>query len=200
MIICMCRLLCVTNRKLVKEDFIQRIEAIAACRPDGIILREKDMDSEEYKSLAIEVIGICGKYNTTCILHGHVETALELGWDNIHIPLQDLIKLSSEIRSKFKLLGSSCHSISQAKECEKLGCNYAIAGHIFDTDCKKGLPGRGVEFYKEVCDRVNIPIFAIGGISPANYRLLANCNGAGICIMSGGMECENVKEYLGEFV
>ena len=45
---CTSDIFCVTNRRLCREDFLKRIEKIAACRPAGIILREKDMLPEEY--------------------------------------------------------------------------------------------------------------------------------------------------------
>ena len=42
-------------------------------------------------------------------------------------------------------------------EAERLGATYVTAGHIFTTDCKKGLPPRGLDFLKNVCDAVTIP-------------------------------------------
>ena len=49
-------------------------------------------------------------------------------------------------------------------EAERLGATYVTAGHIFTTDCKKGLPPRGLDFLKNVCDAVTIPVYGIGGI------------------------------------
>lgn len=189
-----------TDRRLSRGDFLQRITDIAACNPTAIILREKDMDNAEYKALAAKVIDICRQYNTTCILHSHIEAAMELNWNNIHIPLPVLRGMTEKQRKSYSILGSSCHSIEEAAECEELGCSYVIAGHIFDTECKKGLPGRGIEFYKKICSSISIPAFAIGGISPENYMSLADCHGAGICTMSNIMKCENAGKYLGEFV
>ena len=48
MIMCMSDVLVITNRKLCKEDFFGRIEALAAAGPGGIILREKDLPETEY--------------------------------------------------------------------------------------------------------------------------------------------------------
>ena len=84
------------------------------------------------------------------------------------------------------------------------------AGHIFATDCKKGLPPRGLDFLKNVCDAVLIPVYAIGGINIAlsddskafdassDYDAMPDisvprladvmkCGAAGGCIMSGMM-------------
>lgn len=50
------------------------------------------------------------------------------------------------------------------KEAEQLGASYLTAGHIYATDCKRGLPPRGLGFLKEVCREVSIPVYGIGGI------------------------------------
>lgn len=195
----MCDILCITNRSLCKEDFLTRIEKIASANPKGIVLREKDLTEKEYKDLAIKVIEICNRYNTPCILHNFTKVALELNHPYIHLPLHILENASAEDRRKFKVLGASCHSVDDAVRAEKLGCTYITAGHIFDTDCKKGLPGRGLEFLKNVCQSVKIPVYAIGGISSESIKEVKNAGAKGVCVMSGVMMCEDVEEYLGEF-
>ena len=199
MTISMCDILCITNRSLCKEDFLKRIEKIASENPTGIVLREKDLTEKEYKDLAAKVIEICNRYNTPCILHNFTKVAIELNHPYLHLPLHILDNISAEDRRKFKVLGASCHSIDDAVRAENLGCTYIIAGHIFDTDCKKGLPGRGLDFLKNVCQRVKIPVYAIGGIRSENIKAVKNAGAKGVCVMSGTMMCEDVEEYLGEF-
>ncbi|MGN1131830.1 MAG: thiamine phosphate synthase [Ruminococcus sp.] len=191
--------MCVTNRSLCKEDFLARIEKIASANPKGIILREKDLTEEEYKSLAVMVVEICNRYNTPCILHNFSKVALELNHPYLHLPLHILDNISAEDRRKFKVLGASCHSVEDAKRAESLGCTYITAGHIFDTDCKKGLPGRGLDFLRDVCESVSIPVFAIGGISRENIAQIKNAGAKGACVMSGAMLCDDVKGYLRDF-
>ncbi|MDD6645438.1 MAG: thiamine phosphate synthase [Oscillospiraceae bacterium] len=195
----MCDILCITNRSLCKEDFLRRIEKIASANPKGIVLREKDLTEKEYKYLATKVIEICNRYNTPCLLHNFTKVALELKHPYVHLPLNILENITAEDRKKFKVLGASCHSVDDAVRAEKLGCTYITAGHIFDTDCKKGLPGRGLDFLKNVCESVKIPVYAIGGISSENIKAVKSAGAKGACVMSSVMMCEDVEEYLGEF-
>ena len=155
-----------TNRKLVRGDFLERLKEIARQRPAGILLREKDLTPEEYRKLAREVQSICKKAGVPCILHSFTGVAEELEADALHLPLPLLRKLPGEDRGRFRQLGASCHSVADAREAQSLGCTYITAGHIFDTDCKRGLPGRGLDFLREVCGAVTIPVYAIGGIVP----------------------------------
>ena len=176
-----------------------RIEKIATAHPAGIILREKDLSFDAYKQLAVDVLAICQKHGTRCILHNFAAVAAELNAKALHLPLHLLRKLSPDEKAGFPTLGASCHSVEDAIEAERLGCTYITAGHIFDTDCKKGSPGRGIVFLKTVCERVSVPVYAIGGISPASVGSVQSAGAHGVCVMSGPMVCEDVQAYLGEF-
>lgn len=199
MIICMSEIMCVTNRRLCREDFLTRMEAVAAAAPAGVILREKDLAPDDYRVLAQQALAICRVHATPCIFHSFPQVALELGADGLHLPLPLLRTLSPEEREKFPLLGASCHSVEDAQEAERLGCTYITAGHIFATDCKKGLPPRGLSFLREVCRTVQIPVWAIGGIEPENFLSVMATGAQGGCVMSGLMTCSNPKVLLQKF-
>ena len=188
-----------TNRKLVRGDFLERLEEIAWQRPAGILLREKDLTPEEYRKLAREVQSICKKAGVPCILHSFTGVAEELEADALHLPLPLLRKLPGEDRGRFRQLGASCHSVADAREAQSLGCTYITAGHIFDTDCKRGLPGRGLDFLREVCGAVTIPVYAIGGIEPKRMAEIFAAGAAGACVMSGPMVCGDVGTYFADF-
>ncbi|MBQ8508177.1 MAG: thiamine phosphate synthase [Clostridia bacterium] len=192
-------ILCVTSRALCKGDFLKQLEKIAAAKPAGIILREKDLSPGEYRALAIQTMEICESHGAPCILHSFADVAAELGCRAIHLPLPILRGLSPEKRAAFSEIGASCHSAADAAEAEALGCTYITAGHVFDTDCKRGLPGRGLDFLRQVCKYASIPVYAIGGVSPENISAVRAAGAAGACIMSGLMRCENPKQYLIQF-
>lgn len=175
---------------------MQRVEKIAAARPKGIILREKDLREEAYKRLAEKVLLLCEKHKVPCILHSFMDAAMALGAENIHLPLPLLRQAEEEKLQRFQMIGTSCHSVEEAKEAEKLGCTYITAGHIFATDCKKGLPPRGLDFLRAVSESVSIPVYAIGGIGSGNISAVHEAGAKGACIMSGLMQCEDVEGFI----
>lgn len=199
MIIYMSNIIVITNSTICKENFLSRIEKLAKAKPTAIILREKHLSQNDYEDLAKKVIEICNRYNTQCILHNFPKVAEKLNHNSLHLPLCILSTLTDKEKSQYKILGASCHSVEDALKAEKLGCTYITAGHIFDTDCKKGLPGRGLDFLKEVCKSVSIPVYAIGGISPKNFSMVRNAGADGGCIMSSAMNCTNPQKYLNSF-
>lgn len=192
-------IICVTNRLLCREDIVERVRRLASAGPRAIILREKDLSPEEYRSLAERALAVCAAYGVPCVLHGFAGVARELAARALHLPLPALRGLSAAERAAFTVLGASCHSIEEAQEAEALGCTYITAGHIFETCCKQGLPGRGLDFLAQVCRSVKIPVYAIGGISPENITAVRAAGAKGACVMSGAMTCADAKAYLASF-
>ena len=181
--------ICVTNRTLCRDDFLTRIDHIAKKGvADAILLREKDLTEREYLELAEKVLSICKSHNRRCILHTYYKAAKELGCKEIHLPLPLLQKMREEGEKEwFTTVGTSVHSLKQANIAMHLQADYMTAGHIFETDCKKGLPGRGLSFLSKVVCESEVPVYGIGGISADNAGQIMETGAAGVCIMSGFM-------------
>ena len=175
----------VTNRTLCERPFMEQIERVCQMHPKALILREKDLSESEYEELALKVLKICKRYQVPCILHSYVEVARRLQHPYIHLPLFLLRKYSGEL-DDFLEVGSSVHAKEEAIEAQKLGASYLSVGHIYTTDCKKGLPPRGLNFLREVCTNVEIPVYAIGGIHAGTGQIqeVMECGASGGCIMS----------------
>ena len=211
-------IICVTNRHLCHGDYRDALVRIAKAHPHAVILREKDMSEDEYRELAAWYLDICREEGTKLYLHYFYEVARELKPDGLHMPLSSLEELVGDnaeyqdvseqregttqlenVKLGTMQFGVSCHSVEDVIRAEALGCSYIVAGHIFDTDCKKGLPGRGLEFLKSVTGQSTFPVYAIGGITPENIDEIRKYSAAGACIMSSAMESENVEELLDRF-
>ena len=148
--------------------------------------------------LAEKIMLVCAKYYVPCILHSFSGAAIRLNADAVHLPLPLLRKMTEREKASFKHIGTSCHSLAEAEEAETLGCTYLITGHIFDTDCKRNIPSRGLAFLSEICSKAKIPVYAIGGINRLNISSVTEAGAAGACVMSGLMGCENVRLYMEE--
>lgn len=192
----------ITSRKRFEGevDFLKQIEKIAAAKPFGIVLREKDLPVKEYSALARKVRDICRSAGASLIVHSHPEVARELGIPALHMPLDALEKLSSEERKEFEVLGASCHSVEDVLRAKALGCDYVTAGHVYATDCKPGLPPRGADFLAEVCGpAAPMPVFALGGLTPARAPEVRRAGAAGFAMMSSAMDAENPAELFRKY-
>lgn len=195
----------ITNRKLCEnENFKKQIEKIFSAYKRKIILenfeivaltlREKDLDKNEYLKLVEKIYPICQKYRINLILHQNYDLNLDDKYniEGLHLSYDSFKSLNKNIREKlikkYKRIGISIHSLDEAKEAEILGATYVVAGHIFETDCKKDLEPRGLKFIKNLSPILNIPIFAIGGINEKNSDLVVRSGAFGVCMMSSLMK------------
>lgn len=209
-------IIAVTDRKLCKTDFLAQVKKIAGLPIRGIILREKDLTKEEYRKLAAAVLEYISEAHcmTTLIIHSHTDIWKELvsgfgGGVGLHLPYtlvrgqgrkgtEELIDFGMRnTGEKGFMFGTSIHAPGEAKDAQELGFNYFLAGHVFETDCKRGLPGRGTDFVRQVCAEVTVPVYAIGGISEENAKEVRKAGASGVCQMSGVMKKEDFNiEWL----
>ena len=195
----------ITNRKLCENENLEKqIKKIFSAYEKKIILknfeivtltlREKDLDKNKYLNLVKKIYPICKKYGIDLILHQNYDLNLDEKYniEGIHLSYEIFKSLNKNIREKlikkYKRIGVSIHSLEEAKDVENLGATYVVAGHIFETDCKKGLEPRGLNFIKELSSILTIPIFAIGGINEENSNLVLNSGAFGVCMMSSLMK------------
>lgn len=187
----------ITNRKFSTDDIYVNFEQICKKRSDvsTIVLREKDLDKTDYKNMAKKIINICDKYDKKCILHSFVDVCVELKHDKIHLPMPVFLqyaKFGNDFFEKFNLIGVSTHSVEDIKLIESVLKKYNIdknkiyvtLGHIYKTNCKKGLEPRGIDFLRLCCEKSNIRVFAIGGINKVNIEEVKKTKASGACIMS----------------
>lgn len=181
-------LIAVTNRHLCDRPFLQQLDRICSHRPKAMILREKDLAEEEYYSAAKDALAICREHGVSCVLHTFTEVARRLEHPYLHLPLAALQKEGKK-PDGITLLGVSVHSVAEAEEAQRLGADYLTAGHIYVTDCKKGLAPRGLDFLQEVCRSVAIPVYGIGGVAIGSGQLeeMMARGAAGACVMSAMM-------------
>lgn len=187
-------IICVTQRRLC-SDFLYQLEQIAKAHPRQIILREKAMMPNDYEALLLQCRKICDSYKVPLFAHTFMDAARHTGIKKIHLPLPQLKALGHR-PDGFEIVGTSIHAPEEALMATALGADYVTAGHIYATDCKRGLPGRGLDFLREVCRLSTLPVYAIGGITPENMPAIMAAGAAGGCMMSSLMTAEDPAEYL----
>lgn len=175
----------ITNKSLVTGDYLAQIRKVCALNPVSLILREKTLSDSEYEALASEVYSICNSFGVPFYIHSHSDIAIKLGFKNIHLSIGLAEELGKDfLSSNFDSVSISCHSKEDVLKACNLGADRIILGTIFETDCKPGLIGKGLEFVSSVCSACPIPVYCIGGIKPHNLMSVMEAGAAGGCMMS----------------
>lgn len=171
----------VTNRSLCSAGLEEQVEKI--CKEglcDALILREKDLSEQDYLALAIAIKAVCDEYGVDFVCNNMPSVAEKLGY-KLQLSYQSFLEQNGKRNMHVWV---SIHTVEEAVNAEKLGANALIAGHIFQTSCKKGLAPRGPDFLKDICRSVSIPVFAIGGIDDSNSEAVKLAGAQGECRMS----------------
>ena len=196
----MIRLKIVTNRKICKISLEENLKRVLEKNltkgfvVDSIVLREKDLSPEEYEALYIKIKEITDYYGIKLFAHKNWNSKACMEGGRIHLSYNSFKNIvSSRINrekffEKYREIGVSVHSVEDALMAENFGATYVTFGHVFPTECKRGLEPRGMDKLREVCLSVDIPVFAIGGMDRENAEEAVECGAYGICIMSGIMK------------
>lgn len=190
---------CITNRRLVKGDFLAQIERVAAMEmADWIIVREKDLRAEEYRTLFSQVVRIAHRHEKKCLAHGRIALGMmsELGADGVHLPLDVLREWrAASVRGgrqsggegALQLVGASAHAAAELAEAAALGADYATLSPVFATACKPGAAPLGTAALAAACRESPLPVFALGGIGRDKLDACIEAGAAGCCMMSALM-------------
>lgn len=187
----------VTDRKIGGKDFYQILEDAVEAGVDGIILREKDLDDQRLYAMAKRIKSLVEGTSTELIVNGSLAVARAVEAQGYHMGFEKFEKAPGKSLKGFSgRVGVSVHSLKEGKIAEKNGADYLLAGHVFETSCKKGLEPRGIPWLREIIREVNLPVIAIGGIEPGNIHRLRPLELHGIAVRSLIMESPEVKHTV----
>ncbi len=173
----------ITDDRKPVEDLVRSIIAIQD-EVDFIHIRERSKSAADILKL-LELISEGGVDKQKLVMNGRVDIAL---FSNIHrVQLPSSSFSPKQVRARFPHLhiGRSVHSLEEALQAEMEDADYVLFGHVFETDCKQGLEGRGVSLLSEIKQRISIPVIAIGGMTPARLKEVKQAGSDGIAVMSG---------------
>lgn len=187
----------ITNRKLVnREKYFNTIEEAGKYGVKNIILREKDLSTEKLIEVYIKIKELVPE-ETNIIINSNIEAAKILKEKFIHLSFKDFKKNLEEVKSLE--VGVSVHSILEAIEADRLGASYILVSPIFETQCKKDVTPKGINFIKEIKEKVNCKVIALGGINELNFKEVLEASADDFACMSLLFMSNNIKECLDTF-
>lgn len=162
---------------------------------DYIHIREKTKSAADIMKIVSSLVAK-GIPKEKLVVNDRMDVAVLHNIPNLHLPSHGFsIQEVKKFRPSFRI-GRSIHSLEEAILCERDGADYLLYGHIFETSSKADLLPRGVERLEQICNNVNIPVIAIGGITPDTIERLRQTNVNGVAVMSYVMGSSDPKHAL----
>ena len=196
------RLYLVTNRYQDSvESFLEKVET--ACRSGVTIvqLREKNLTTNQYYQLAKQVKEITDAYQVPLIIDDRLDVCLAVDAAGLHIGDDELpVSVARQVLGSDKILGVTAKTVKRALEAEEGGADYLGTGAIFPTTTKKNAPISLISTLKTICQRVAIPVVAIGGLTSENIDQLIGTGIAGVAVVRDLMQAEDIESKTQAFL
>ena len=196
------RLYLVTNRYQDSvESFLEKVET--ACRSGVTIvqLREKNLTTNQYYQLAKQVKEITDAYQVPLIIDDRLDVCLAVDAAGLHIGDDELpVSVARQVLGPEKILGVTAKTVKRALEAEEGGADYLGTGAIFPTTTKENAPITLISTLKTICQRVAIPVVAIGGLTSENIEQLIGTGIAGVAVVRDLMQAEDIEAKTQAFL
>ena len=184
-----------TGRQTLLEQVEDALKGGATC----VQLREKELDEESFLQEAYEMKALCEKYEVPFFINDNVDIAIKCKADGIHVGQDDME--ASNVRAlvgEDMMIGVSVNCVEQALAAVAAGADCLGVGAMFSTATKLDADSVTFETLKEICNAVDIPVVAIGGITKENMMQLKGTGVDGVALVSAIFAAENIEEECRE--
>lgn len=189
------KLYLVTDSDILRgRDFYNCIEEALKGGVTMLQLREKNASGKEFLEKAIKLRELTKKYNVKFIINDRVDIAMLCDADGVHVGQSDIpANKVRELMGEDKIVGVSARTVEEAIRAKENGADYLGVGAMFNTRTKLDAKSVSIEKLKEIKERVELPLVAIGGLSLSNIDKLKECNVDGYAVVSAILGAENIK-------
>lgn len=183
----------VTDRAWVGTmSLYEQVEAALKNGATCVQLREKDLEEDRFLEEAMKIRALCKTYEVPFIVNDNVEIAIKCKADGIHVGQEDMI--ATDVRKlvgEDMIIGVSAHTVEEAVEAVKNGADYLGLGAVFNTSTKTNVDNMSAKMLKDICDAVDVPTVAIGGICADNIMELKGSGIDGVAVVSAIFAAED---------
>ncbi len=194
----------ISDRQQLHPDH-DLIGAVTAALEGGVTalqLREKDLNSAQLFDLGCQLRQLTRRYNAKLLINDHIDIAVAVEADGVHLTEQSLsISHARQLLGNNKLIAQSTHNISGAIHAAQQGADFITFSPIYYTPSKScyGAP-QGLDQLSTICHQVNIPVFALGGITLQRSAEVINAGAAGIALISAIISQADPRRAAQDFI
>lgn len=169
--------------ELGREAFMRRLEQALAGGLRLIQVREKQMPEGELAPFLANVVRLGHGHGARVLLNGEAAVAQRAGADGVHLTSARLAQLKA--RPAVELVGASCHDAEELARAAALGADFAVLGPVLPTPSHPDAAAMGWKMFAGLAANYPLPVYALGGLKPADLEAAWRCGAHGISMMRG---------------
>ncbi|TAM46850.1 MAG: Nudix family hydrolase [Gammaproteobacteria bacterium] len=182
--------------RLGRDEFLQRLEQALKAGGRLVQLREPGMPVPEFRALAIEVAGLCRRHDARLLLNADPSLVEGCGADGVHLNSHRLMALKERPLSQRFFVGASCHDARELAQAVAIGADLAVLGPVARTASHPQAAPLGWERFTELCRGERLPVYALGGMQPADLAAARQAGARGVAMIRGIWDAANMEQAV----
>ena len=132
-------------------------------------LRAKSLGESEYLQLAREAAALCHRHGARLLLNAGTEVVAQAGADGVHLSSGALRQCTSRpLPEGAGLVAASAHDAEELAKASAIGADFALLSPVKATASHPDTEPLGWERFEELVEPVAFPVYALGGMGPAD--------------------------------
>jgi thiamine-phosphate pyrophosphorylase len=174
-------------------------EEIARLAVEGgatlIQLRDKRQEKRHQLEVAERLMRVCAGANHRLIINDHVDLALAVRADGVHLGQKDLpVALVRRRLWRNGIIGCSTNNVEEALQAQADGADYVSVGRLFPTASKGDTRPATPDTVRAIKKAVSIPVAAIGGITEENIDAILAAGADMVCVIAAVVSAPDPRE------
>ncbi len=197
------KLYLITDRKQMRTTTMENaVEEALAGGLQAVQIREKDLGTRELLDMAHSLRTLTSRFHARLFINDRADIALAVDADGVQLGHTSMPPQAVRtVVGDHMLIGVSTHSPEEVFTAERDGADFVTLGPIYETPSKikYGKP-LGVESIRTGKNRVMIPVFAIGGITPRRVNEVMGCGADGVAVISAILASDDIAAQTKKFM
>ena len=185
----------VTDRAWVGEQTLyQQVESALKGGATCVQLREKHLGDAEFLQEAIQIHGLCQQYGVPLFINDNVDVAMKCHAEGVHVGQEDMN--AAQVRQRVgdgMMIGVSAHNVEEARRAVAQGADCLGVGAVFATHTKTDVSQMSRQTLLDICNAVDVPVVAIGGIHKDNILELKGSGVDGVALVSAIFGAKDIE-------
>ncbi|TAK60110.1 Nudix family hydrolase [Methylobacter sp.] len=139
--------------------------------------RLKTLPAAAVANFVEQAYPLCKQEQTVLLMNSAVDYSAEV--DGIHLTSHDLMALTKRPENG-KWLAASCHNLEQLQHAEKIGVDFVVLAPVLATQTHPGATLLGWKQFADLVAKVNLPVYALGGMGDSSLPTARQNGGQGI--------------------